>query len=189
MVGVRAALFLFRHPPGRTHRARRVAGPCCHRRTVRRTGRGDGQDGRCGQRSGTAAFISDLVLQAVTGAVLGFITSFLFSVLSAAGSLTDMTSGLSACHHFRPHQRDREPGDGQHLQRDHDDTAVRHRRRPARSEGLPDLVPVHRADLQKRGPPRDDAHVRGGFLLPCGCRDSGPRARGHVPRLRATRAC
>jgi flagellar biosynthetic protein FliR len=50
----------------------------------------------------TAAFISDLVLQAVTGAVLGFITSILFSVVSAAGSLTDMTSGLSASTTFDP---------------------------------------------------------------------------------------
>jgi flagellar biosynthesis protein FliR len=50
----------------------------------------------------TAGFISDLVLQAVTGAVLGFITSLLFSVVSAAGSLTDMTSGLSASTTFDP---------------------------------------------------------------------------------------
>jgi flagellar biosynthetic protein FliR len=50
----------------------------------------------------TAAFVSDLVLQAATGAVLGFITSLLLSVLSAAGSLTDMTSGLAAATIFDP---------------------------------------------------------------------------------------
>ena len=50
----------------------------------------------------TAGFISDLVLQAVTGSVLGFITSLLLSVLSAAGSLTDMTSGLAAATIFDP---------------------------------------------------------------------------------------
>ena len=50
----------------------------------------------------TAGFISDLVLQAVTGCVLGFITSLLLSVLSAAGSLTDMTSGLAAATIFDP---------------------------------------------------------------------------------------
>lgn len=50
----------------------------------------------------TAGFISDLVVQAVTGTVLGFITSILFSTLSAAGSLTDMTSGLSASTTFDP---------------------------------------------------------------------------------------
>jgi len=50
----------------------------------------------------TAGFISDLVLQAATGCVLGFITSVLLSVLSAAGSLTDMTSGLAAATIFDP---------------------------------------------------------------------------------------
>jgi flagellar biosynthetic protein FliR len=44
----------------------------------------------------TAGFISGLVLQAVTGAVFGYITAMLFSVVSAGGSLTDVTSGLSA---------------------------------------------------------------------------------------------
>ena len=50
----------------------------------------------------TAGFISDLALQAATGCVLGFITSLLLSVLSAAGSLTDMTSGLAAATMFDP---------------------------------------------------------------------------------------
>jgi flagellar biosynthetic protein FliR len=50
----------------------------------------------------TAGFISDLVLQAATGCVLGFITSLLLSVMSAAGSLTDMTSGLAAATIFDP---------------------------------------------------------------------------------------
>jgi flagellar biosynthetic protein FliR len=50
----------------------------------------------------TAGFISDLVLQAVTGAVLGFMTSLIFSVVSAAGSLTDATSGLSSSTSFDP---------------------------------------------------------------------------------------
>jgi flagellar biosynthetic protein FliR len=50
----------------------------------------------------TASFISGLVLQAVTGCVLGFITSILLSVVSAAGTLTDMTSGLAAATMFDP---------------------------------------------------------------------------------------
>jgi flagellar biosynthetic protein FliR len=50
----------------------------------------------------TGAFISGLVVQAVIGSLLGFMTSILFSVLSAAGSLTDMTSGLSASTTFDP---------------------------------------------------------------------------------------
>jgi flagellar biosynthesis protein FliR len=50
----------------------------------------------------TGAFISGLVVQAVIGSLLGLITSILFSVLSAAGSLTDMTSGLSASTTFDP---------------------------------------------------------------------------------------
>lgn len=44
----------------------------------------------------SGAFITDLVVQVATGCALGFIASLLFSVLSAAGTLTDMTSGLSA---------------------------------------------------------------------------------------------
>ena len=44
--------------------------------------------------------------------------------------------------HVRPHQRDHQPDDGQHFQRDHDDPAVRHRRRPAGSERLHHLVQV-----------------------------------------------
>ena len=50
----------------------------------------------------TAGFVSDLVLQAATGCVLGFITSVLLSVVSAAGSLTDVTSGLAAATIFDP---------------------------------------------------------------------------------------
>jgi len=50
----------------------------------------------------TGAFISLLVVQAVIGVLLGFITSILLSVLSAAGTLTDMTSGLSASSTFDP---------------------------------------------------------------------------------------
>ena len=61
-----------------------------------------GTGGQRQPRSARAGFISDLVLQAVTGCVLGFITSLLLSVLSAAGSLTDMTSGLAAATIFDP---------------------------------------------------------------------------------------
>ncbi|HTW08355.1 MAG TPA: flagellar biosynthetic protein FliR [Acidimicrobiales bacterium] len=50
----------------------------------------------------TAAFISGLVVQAVIGCLLGFMTSILLSILSAAGSLTDMSSGLSASTTFDP---------------------------------------------------------------------------------------
>jgi len=50
----------------------------------------------------TAGFISGLAVQAVIGCLLGFITSILLSVLSAAGALTDMTSGLSASTTFDP---------------------------------------------------------------------------------------
>jgi flagellar biosynthetic protein FliR len=50
----------------------------------------------------TASFISDLVVQAVTGVALGFITSLLLSVISAAGALTDMTSGLASATIFDP---------------------------------------------------------------------------------------
>lgn len=50
----------------------------------------------------SAAFIGDLVVQAVTGCALGLITSLLLSVVSAAGSLTDMTSGLSSAQIFDP---------------------------------------------------------------------------------------
>lgn len=50
----------------------------------------------------TGIFVSGLVVQAVIGSLLGFITSLLLSVLSAAGSLTDITSGLSASTTFDP---------------------------------------------------------------------------------------
>lgn len=50
----------------------------------------------------SAGFISDLVVQAATGCALGYITSLLFSVVSAAGSFTDLTSGLSAAQTFDP---------------------------------------------------------------------------------------
>ncbi|MGH9107054.1 MAG: flagellar biosynthetic protein FliR [Acidimicrobiales bacterium] len=50
----------------------------------------------------TAGFVSGLVVQAVIGSLLGYITSLLLSVLSAAGALTDMTSGLSASTTFDP---------------------------------------------------------------------------------------
>lgn len=50
----------------------------------------------------TAGFISGLAVQAVIGCLLGFMTSLLLSVFSAAGSLTDMTSGLSASTTFDP---------------------------------------------------------------------------------------
>jgi flagellar biosynthesis protein FliR len=50
----------------------------------------------------TGTFISDMIVQAVIGCLLGFMTSIMLSVLSAAGSLTDMTSGLSASTTFDP---------------------------------------------------------------------------------------
>lgn len=50
----------------------------------------------------TAAFISGLVVQAAIGSLLGFMTSIIFSVVSSAGSLTDMASGLSASTTFDP---------------------------------------------------------------------------------------
>ena len=72
--------------------------------------------------------------------MLGFITSLLLSVLPAAGSLTDMTSGLAAATIFDPISETQEPGHGERLQRDHDHTAVLHRDgRPAHREGLHDL--------------------------------------------------
>ncbi len=50
----------------------------------------------------TAGFISGLVVQAIIGCLLGFMTSLLLSVVSAAGSITDMSSGLSASTTFDP---------------------------------------------------------------------------------------
>jgi flagellar biosynthetic protein FliR len=50
----------------------------------------------------TAAFITGLVVQAAIGTLMGFMAYLLFGVLSAAGSLTDMTSGLSAAEVFDP---------------------------------------------------------------------------------------
>jgi flagellar biosynthesis protein FliR len=50
----------------------------------------------------SGAYIADLVVQVATGCALGFMTSLLMSVVSAAGSLTDMTSGLSAATTFDP---------------------------------------------------------------------------------------
>ncbi|HTV10757.1 MAG TPA: flagellar biosynthetic protein FliR [Acidimicrobiales bacterium] len=51
---------------------------------------------------GTGGFITELVVQAVIGALLGFMTSLLLSIVSSAGALTDMTSGLSAATTFDP---------------------------------------------------------------------------------------
>lgn len=50
----------------------------------------------------TAGFITGLVVQAVVGTLLGFITYLLFGVLSAAGSISDVSSGLSAAQIFDP---------------------------------------------------------------------------------------
>jgi flagellar biosynthetic protein FliR len=66
---------------------------------------GSGTAAQLGARIGalsTAGFISGLVVQVVTGAVLGYITSIMLSVLSSAGALTDVTSGLSAAQVFDP---------------------------------------------------------------------------------------
>jgi flagellar biosynthetic protein FliR len=54
------------------------------------------------QSLGTGAFIAGLVVQATIGAVLGFITSLMFGVLTAGGSLSDMSSGLSASTIYDP---------------------------------------------------------------------------------------
>ncbi len=50
----------------------------------------------------TASFIGDVVAQVATGAALGFVTSIFMSVLSSAGALMDVSSGLSAAQSFNP---------------------------------------------------------------------------------------
>jgi flagellar biosynthetic protein FliR len=60
------------------------------------------KDGAAMQALSTSAFIAGLAVQATIGALLGFITSLMFGVLMAGGSLTDMSSGLSAATIYDP---------------------------------------------------------------------------------------